>query len=270
MDDLPEAALDCRNCGQPLSGSFCQQCGEPSPDPHEWSGRHFAHHAFHEFFHLDSKIFRTFWLLFRRPGFLTAEYWAGRRTGFIRPLRLYIIAAAVHLLAVSAGFYAVDSIKIDGSSAKLDKLVEVVAARLQVDKAGAGEQLNHQFQRCYGAAQYLAVAFFALVPWLLYRRRNPHYIQHLIFALHVYTFWFLLSSASGLVFANRPWLSSPLDMISQAYLFFAIRRLYGDGIWTAFWKSILLRIGQMLAEFLAIAAGLGGAAAWALTQLPRH
>lgn len=269
MDTQPEAALDCRDCGQPLSGSFCQSCGEPRPDPHEWSWRHFAHHAFHEFAHVDSKIFRSFWLLFRRPGFLTGEYWAGRRTGFIRPLRLYIIAAAVHLLAVSAGYYAVDFIKIGSNSPKLDELVALVAGPAQVGKAVTGERLNHQFQRIYGVAQYFAVAFFALVPWLLYRKRNPYYIQHLIFALHVYSFWFLVSSATGLFFANRPALESPMDFITTAYLFFAIRRLYGERFRTALWKCVLLRMGQALAESLAIAAGLGGAVAWALTQSAR-
>jgi hypothetical protein len=266
MEVQQEAALDCRNCGQPLSGSFCQSCGEPRPDPHEWSWHHFTHHAIHEFLHVDSKIFRTFWLLFRRPGFLTAEYWAGRRTGFIRPLRLYIIAAAVHLIAVSSGFYAVDFIRIGESSQRLDKLVEVVAARANVDKSVAGERLNHQFQRIYGAAQYFAVAFFALVPWLLYRRRNHYYIQHLIFSLHLYTFWFLVSSVTGLVFANRPWLRSPMALITTAYLFLAVRLLYRERLWTSIWKALVLRMGHMLAEFLAIAAGLGGAILWALAR----
>jgi hypothetical protein len=266
MDSPHEAVLECRNCGQSLDSAYCPSCGEPRHDAHEWSWHHFAHHAFHEFTHVDSKIFRTFWLLFRRPGFLTGEYWAGRRTSFIRPLRLYIIAAAIHLLAVSSGFYAVDFIRIGESSQRLDKLVEVIAARANIPKSVAGEQLNHQFQRIYGGAQYFAVALFALFPWLLYRKRNPYYIQHLIFALHLYTFWFLVSAMTGLVFANRPWLRSPMALITTAYLFFAVRRLYAERFWTALWKSVVLRIGHMLAEFLAIAAGLAGAIFWALAR----
>jgi len=266
MDSEMAAVLECRNCGQALDGAYCPLCGEPRPDPHEWSWRHFAHHAVHEFTHVDSKIFQTFWLLFRRPGFLTGEYWAGRRTAYIRPLRLYIIAAAVHLLAVSSGFYAVDFLRIGESSQRLDQLVEVIAARANTNKAVAGEQLNHQFQRIYGAAQYFAVAFFALVPWLLYRKRNRYYIQHLIFALHLYAFWFLVSSATGLIFANRPWLRSPMALITTAYLFFAIRLLYRERLWTSIWKAVLLRMGHMLAEFLAITAGLGGAIFWAMSR----
>ncbi|MBE0659014.1 MAG: DUF3667 domain-containing protein [Bryobacteraceae bacterium] len=249
-----------------LSGSYCQGCGEARPDAHEWSWRHFLHHSVHEFTHVDSKIFQTFWLLFRRPGLLTTEYWSGRRTAYIRPLRLYIIAAAVHLLAVSSGFYAVDFIKIGKESPQLDSLVAMVAKSSGMDTAAAGDRLNLQFQRVYGAAQYVAVCFFALVPWLLYRKRHPYYIQHLIFALHVYAFWFLVSSVTGLIFAKRPWLSSPMALITTAYLFFAIRRIYGQRLRTTLWKCVLLRLGHMLAEALAIAAGMGGAILWALVK----
>ena len=264
MESATDAVLDCRNCGSPLSGDFCAGCGEPAPHPHEWSWHHFLHHALHEFTHVDSKIFQTFWLLFRRPGFLTAEYWSGRRTAYIRPLRLYIIAAAVHLLAVSSGFYAVDFIKIGKESPQLERLVTMVARDSGVGAGAAGEKLNHQFQRIYGAAQYFAVCFFALVPWLLYRKRNRFYIQHLIFALHVYAFWFLVSSLTGLIFAGRMWLQSPSASITTLYLFFAIRRIYGERFRTALWKCVLLRIGHMLAEALAIAAGMGGAIFYAL------
>lgn len=171
MDSPNEAVLECRNCGQSLDSAYCPSCGEPRHDAHEWSWHHFAHHAFHEFILLDSSIFRTFWLLFRRPGSLTSKYQAGRRTSFIRPLRLYIIAAAIHLLAVSSGFYAVDFIRIGESSQRLDKLVEVIAARANIPKSVAGEQLNHQFQRIYGGARYFTVALFALSRGVLGDRR---------------------------------------------------------------------------------------------------
>ena len=47
-----------------VSGAFCPNCGEKKPGPHDFSLHHFFTHALGEFFHFDSKIFRSFRLLF--------------------------------------------------------------------------------------------------------------------------------------------------------------------------------------------------------------
>jgi Protein of unknown function (DUF3667) len=85
----------CPSCGAALAEPFCHQCGETKSDSHDFTWKHTVHDAVHEFLHLDGKILTTLWLLIRRPGFLTAEYWAGRRRLYIRPLRLYIVLAAI-------------------------------------------------------------------------------------------------------------------------------------------------------------------------------
>jgi hypothetical protein len=50
---------------------------------------------------LESKLFRTLWVLLRRPGLLTAEYMAGRRQRYLRPLRLYLALSLVFFLVLS-------------------------------------------------------------------------------------------------------------------------------------------------------------------------
>ena len=63
----------CPTCGARAPGKFCPACGEKRVDAADLSIRHFFTHALGEFFHFDSKIFRSFRLLFTRPGFLTAN-----------------------------------------------------------------------------------------------------------------------------------------------------------------------------------------------------
>jgi hypothetical protein len=222
------------------------------------------HHALHEFTHAGSKIFRTFRLLFRRPGVLTAEYWNGRRAVSIRPLRLHIIAAAIHLLAVSMGAYRADFIRVDGAAARPDKLTSLAAAGEGIGGAAAEDRINRQFQRIYGVAQYFAARFFALTPRLMFRKRRPYFIQHLIFALHVCAFRSIVSSAPGLAFAKLPRVRTPMSLITTAYLHLAVRSIYGGGVWSSLRKAILLRLGRVLAEFIGIAVSLGGAIAWAI------
>lgn len=248
------SAASCRNCGAPLVGSYCHACGEPGPDPHEFAARHFVHDAVHEFLHLDGKIFRTLWLLIARAGFLTKEYWDGRRKAYIRPLRLYIFIAAIHAIAMSHSFYTAELFKSQGGT--LQRIIERVSSQTHKSPAEVEEALNARIAKVYPVAQYFAVLGFALVPWILYRRARPFYIQHLIFSLHVYAFYFLLTAAVSLFLTPEQWRRSPLPVVSLIYIWFAIRLLYGERWLKSIGKAILLRAGLFLAEFLVLGLAL--------------
>lgn len=72
-------ALACGNCGVPLQGPYCHACGQPV----KGMIRHLASvmaDIGDTLFNVDSRIFRTLVPLYLRPGFLTNEYLAGRRT----------------------------------------------------------------------------------------------------------------------------------------------------------------------------------------------
>lgn len=262
MEDSPA----CRNCGVELAGEYCHGCGEPRPDEHEWTWSHFVHHATHEFLHVDSKIFQTFWLLLRRPGLLTEEYWAGRRTAYLRPLRIYILCAAVHLLAVTSGLYTVEFIKVSGDTAQMNRVIEALAQRTHASGAEAEMRLNATMGRIYAVTQYGAVLGFSLLPWWMFRKRREHYIQHLIFGLHMYSFWFLLSSLAGTVIPQEWWKRSPMPLVTAAYFFFAVRRLYGGGVWRNIGRAAALRVGLMLVEMVALGGAVGLAITWMLAR----
>src|SRR5262249_13616123 len=102
----PAPAVDvtrCATCETELQGAFCHGCGEKKHDESELSLKHFALHGLHELTHLDSKVFATVRYLFTRPGFLTQEYVAGRRSVYMKPLSLFLVACA--LLFLSDSFF---------------------------------------------------------------------------------------------------------------------------------------------------------------------
>jgi hypothetical protein len=84
----------CTNCGG-ASSDYCARCGERQPGHHDLSVAHFAHDVVHEFVHLDSKLFRTLRDIVTKPGFLTEEYFAGRKSRYIPPLRLFLTLFAL-------------------------------------------------------------------------------------------------------------------------------------------------------------------------------
>lgn len=96
--------LVCANCGAELAGEFCAACGQRY-EPHVHTVRHFAAEAFESISHADSRLWRTLWLLFARPGFLTREFFAGRRARYLPPFRLYLVLSVilVVLSALAAG-----------------------------------------------------------------------------------------------------------------------------------------------------------------------
>jgi hypothetical protein len=99
----------CENCGAPLSGSYCAQCGQPAID-YRRSFRHVIGDVLDSFLNWDSKFIHTIALLITRPWRLTNEFLAGRRIRYLHPARLYLLASIVFFFAVTYGF---KSIKID-------------------------------------------------------------------------------------------------------------------------------------------------------------
>jgi hypothetical protein len=84
----------CANCGAPVTASYCAQCGQETSLAlptvrallREAAGRYVA---------LDGRLWRTMSALLFRPGFLTLEYFAGRRRRYIRPARLFLVLSIV-------------------------------------------------------------------------------------------------------------------------------------------------------------------------------
>src|SRR3954464_15280484 len=86
---------NCLNCGHAVATRFCPECGQENTSYRVSLGR-LVGDLFEELFQLESRLWRTLWLLFRRPGTLTREYNAGRRVAYTTPLRLYLIASVAY------------------------------------------------------------------------------------------------------------------------------------------------------------------------------
>ena len=57
----------------------------------------------HDLAHLDSRVWRTLIALLLRPGRLTNEFVAGRRTLYLPPFRLYLVLSLIFFLLPSFG-----------------------------------------------------------------------------------------------------------------------------------------------------------------------
>ena len=90
---MPEVER-CRNCGTPLNGKFCAECGQRHHKAvatlresfDDFAGSHFG---------FDTKFIHSIVPLLFRPGFLSREYCLGRQERYVKPFRLYLFSSIV-------------------------------------------------------------------------------------------------------------------------------------------------------------------------------
>ncbi len=104
---LPAAAdapvRRCQNCGEILLGEHCYACGQPT----RGLVRHFSSilgDFMDSVFELDSRILRTLGPLLWRPGYLSSEYFAGRRVRYVSPVRLFVFLSLFAFFAAKLSF----------------------------------------------------------------------------------------------------------------------------------------------------------------------
>ncbi len=87
----------CHNCGHEFQGHYCPSCGQSITEFDLPVG--FVFYDFlGNFFSFDSRFFKTFFDLLFKPGFLTAEFFKGRRARYAPPFRVFIFLSFVLFL----------------------------------------------------------------------------------------------------------------------------------------------------------------------------
>jgi len=91
---------NCLNCGAPLDGPFCRECGQHA-HIHRTLGA-FFHDFLHGVLHFEGKIWRTLPLLVWKPGELTRRYIDGQRARFVSPIALFLFSVFLMFAVLSA------------------------------------------------------------------------------------------------------------------------------------------------------------------------
>ncbi len=106
--------VHCANCAAPMQGEFCHECGQSIHTVLKP-----VHHMFEDtletFLHVDGRVLHTLPPLLTKPGFLTLEYFAGRRQRYVPPFRLMFVLC---LLAFFLTHIAIDALSDHGGSGK--------------------------------------------------------------------------------------------------------------------------------------------------------
>jgi hypothetical protein len=271
----------CASCARPLTGRYCSHCGEETVDPHALTVRHFVGHTLaHETLHLDGKIWRTLRYLFLRPGFLTAEYCAGRRRLYVNPVRILITAIIAFTLLslgsgtrqftiglspdlrlniaparIAEGFGIEDTVTQIDRFGLLARLMAWKAKSVDLSSEAAREKFQTQLHRFAQPLSFSNVLLLALVLFAFFHRKQPLLVAHGVFSMHFMSFvlfsslmmlWLPLMKLGKIHLALALLIVFVFIIGQFVYLAVAIRRFYFAGDARRFLPGLIATLSALV------------------------
>lgn len=243
----------CRNCEAPVSGNYCAACGQRNVD-YRRPLVALLRELFAEMLELDGRLRRTLIPFLLRPGFLSREYREGRRVRFTSPLRLYIATSLLCFSMIALTDCVTDAdeddklVRIDRDDHRVDEAADRRVDRIneRIEAFGNLPPLEQRHRFTAGFTSHMPKALLVLVPvfaaiiGLLTLRRGFLYVDHLVFALHVHSFWFFVLAVT---LALPDWLDPLPQLVMAVYALVAFKRAYDLSWRGALWRAA---IGSLL------------------------
>lgn len=208
-------AATCASCGERLAGPYCARCGERVLDPESRTVRHFLVQTVpQELFDVDGKLWRTFRALLLRPGWLSREYSAGRRTLYLSPLRLLVTAIVLYALATQGGLLITltigrASLSIAPTAVPSDVSVAATVARIDrfglltpllarhraadLERDAVRQRFHESLNRFAQPVSFANVLLLAVTLHAAFRRRRALLLDNATFAMHLVSFVLIAS-----------------------------------------------------------------------------
>jgi hypothetical protein len=280
---LPQA---CLNCGQLFAAPpprFCPACGQENTLRAPKVGE-FLQQLGGAYFSTEGALWRTLKLLLTQPGELSAHYLAGRRKHYVLPLRLLLSVSVLMLLVMrvvgSIEAASMDDPEVTMALPERPRSIELnlglgyagleddqfyceslppwlcsrIERKLNVDTRSMVLQMQKVSERVAshaGTTSVVLLPAFALGLWLLFRNRRLHYTEHLVVAMHLHAFWFLV--ATLMMAGGEPALWLGL-VAAPVYGLLAMRRVYGGRWWALLLRAGLLYLAHAVVVTLVVAA----------------
>jgi hypothetical protein len=100
MDEINEELKRCMNCGAPLTGKFCSNCGQSS-DVSRVTLRDFLGNGIKEALNINSGFFHTVLTLTVRPWAVIRDYVRGHRVAYTPPISILCVLLIYYALLSS-------------------------------------------------------------------------------------------------------------------------------------------------------------------------
>jgi hypothetical protein len=181
----------CLSCNTPLTGKYCSACGEKTLEPHEKSLRFFLSRVLDALTFADVKGLKSFWLLVRRPGLLSASYNQGIRKRYYLPLNLFLLTNFIYFLLP-----IFNTFNTDYRTQKEMQLYSKFTHSWLTEQQLASGLSEQDYAAAYNAksenlAKLLMLAFalfFAFNLFVIFYRKNGFFTDYLALSLEFSSF----------------------------------------------------------------------------------
>jgi len=200
----------CPSCGAKTKGHFCGNCGEKEVGQSDYSSRHFIKELGTALTLLDSKAFRSLWLLIRKPGYLSSEFFRGRRVQYLKPLQLFVFLNVVYYFSLS--LFVATTFTTPLATQLLMNDYYPAHARRQVDLKMQTDHITYQaleakYDQKTGILSktliFLLIPIFAGLFYVLFFKKRRYFVDHVVVATHFYaaTNWYCAATASAIAWS---------------------------------------------------------------------
>ena len=132
----------CPSCGSKTPGQFCSHCGEKKVGDEDYSLRHLLEDSVAALTLLESRVLRSVWLVTSKPGYLSSQYFQGRRVRYMKPLQLFIFLNVVYYFSLTL-FTATTFTTPLATQLHMNNYYPVYASR-QVDHKLQKDQISYE------------------------------------------------------------------------------------------------------------------------------
>jgi len=274
----------CPNCDQEFDKdfSYCPHCGQKN-SKQRIGLKDFVTDYLAANFNFDSKILLTLKLLLFKPAFLTKEFFKGRQTKYIPPIRLYLFISLAYFFIFSIGLPSANDF-VDDTEGKTtaDSTKAAIENSITLDSTGfslsigsapdevadtshsafgdylqskfdlldseVGEaQMYENFKKYTSTGMFFLLPFVALILSLVFFRKK-FYIENLLFAVHLQSALFLIGTFFGIIhlFFDSSWIIFIELLIFIGTSFIWIKNYYELTVWQTIGKQLLFYIAYFI------------------------
>jgi hypothetical protein len=273
----------CENCGALVTSRFCPDCGQRKEHA-TYSVWHFLREATEDLTHADSRLWLTLSALLFRPGYLTREFFDGRRARYLPPIRLYLVLSVLFFLTAGATAFVHSSPTAGAARDSPQAQTQDVYPQVRPDCSALhyegpwsgwlqsklvaschevaldhGRALEEEFAHSLPRALFVFLPLLALFMKLMYFRPRRYYVEHLLFFVHDHAAVFLLLTLSWLVDRLLPWaalgglVKLGIGIYLPVYLYRSMRRVYQQGHWLTSLKFATLALAYLVSGAMMVA-----------------
>ena len=242
----------CKNCGYIVHKTFCSKCGQK--DSELLKLKDFLKEISKDFTELDFRILVTLKKLFTSPGFLTREYWAGKKVKYTQPFKLFLFSSVLYYLLMPTQWSLYDS-EMGRETILNENEKEVISVTfrdyefkienpLLVSSFKNFQTVGSKYEKEINVVIYppLLASGFMLVHLNI---KNLYFSHHLITSLHISAFFNLLASILLIISLVIPSMTLETIELLLTLLFFPyfgliLKNIYDNSIFITILKVIFL------------------------------